>query len=299
MPSVNLDLEIEQGAVWTWAFAMIQTSGKVYDLSDYYLRMFVREDDGSVESGTLTQATNADPTVITSVAHGLETDDVITIVDHQPSADLYLVMNGGPYTVTVLNADTFTIADENGVDFDKSGDAGTDSGTGTWFTPPAIMLLDEANGGIYNRLTRGTFLVQQSATLTAAMDFNRAVYTLEMVFATITALASGTGWDLNINDGTGGGGTITASGGTPFAGLSTSNYLRVTGSDNANDWPAFGLGGQGGVRPTNTLATLSTLMPGTTNADDDNAVVSSLVLNEGAVLRLAQGRIILNREVPR
>lgn len=59
---------------------------------------------GAVASGTITGITEADPTEITSAAHGLETGDVITISgsDTTPSID-------GDHEITRTGANTFTI----------------------------------------------------------------------------------------------------------------------------------------------------------------------------------------------
>lgn len=63
---------------------------------------------------TITGATAADPVVITSVAHGFSTGDIIAIYDVGGMTDL----NGLMYEVTVLTSSTFSLADINGHNID-------------------------------------------------------------------------------------------------------------------------------------------------------------------------------------
>ena len=71
----------------------------------------------SVECGyvgkTITNITNEADAVVTAVAHGLETGDVVIITDVVGMEEL----NGETFTITVLTADTFSI----GYDTSDSG----------------------------------------------------------------------------------------------------------------------------------------------------------------------------------
>lgn len=65
---------------------------------------------------SISAATQADPCVITSAAHGLSVDDVIAIYDVGGMTDL----NGKRYLITAVTSDTITLADENENDIDST-----------------------------------------------------------------------------------------------------------------------------------------------------------------------------------
>lgn len=81
-------------------------------------------DDGT--SATITGATQADPCVITAVAHGFSSGDKIEITDVSGMTEL----NTNFYLITVLTDDTFSLQDLDGDDVDSTGfGAYTMSGT--------------------------------------------------------------------------------------------------------------------------------------------------------------------------
>lgn len=93
-----------------------------------------------LESGNITGATNANPIVITSVAHGLTSGSVVRIasVGGNTAAN-------GLWIVTVLTADTFSIA--------VAGNGGYISG-GTWKT--AGLYLIPITGSMVDSLEEGS-----------------------------------------------------------------------------------------------------------------------------------------------
>ncbi len=76
----------------------------------------------TILSGNITGFTPLNPARINSIAHGLSTGAIITISGVIAPVEL----NGGPYTITVVNANTFTL---NGIDATAFGAYG---GGGTW-----------------------------------------------------------------------------------------------------------------------------------------------------------------------
>lgn len=75
-------------------------------------------------SKAITGATALSPVRVNSTAHGLSTGAVITISGVTGMTDL----NGGPYTITVVNANTFTLNGIDGLLFSAY------TGGGTWFS---------------------------------------------------------------------------------------------------------------------------------------------------------------------
>lgn len=82
-----------------------------YGLSDYSNVW----DDGT--QATITGATQANPCVITAVAHGFSSNDKIEITDVAGMTEL----NTNFYLITVLTDDTFSLQDLDGVDVDSTG----------------------------------------------------------------------------------------------------------------------------------------------------------------------------------
>lgn len=66
---------------------------------------------------TITDATQADPCVVTVVAHGYQSDDQIFIEDVEGMVEL----NDINYLLTRLTVDTFSLQDTDGVDIDSTG----------------------------------------------------------------------------------------------------------------------------------------------------------------------------------
>jgi hypothetical protein len=60
----------------------------------------------SSPTGNISAATSASPIVITDVAHGLTSGQVVAIADMPGD---FVALNGNTYTVTVLTADTFSV----------------------------------------------------------------------------------------------------------------------------------------------------------------------------------------------
>lgn len=82
-----------------------------------------------VESGDITGATQANPVVVTAVDHGLETGDKVTILN---VAGMTQINSSTPFTITVVNDDSFSL---NGID-GTSYTAYTSGGTWTrWYDP--------------------------------------------------------------------------------------------------------------------------------------------------------------------
>lgn len=98
---------------------------------------------------TITNITSANPAVVTSAAHGLTTGDVVNILeasiaDGEPVVVSPHPINGGPYTVTVIDPDTFSVP------FNSSGAAYNDGGVATFpgisSGNPAVITTAAAHG---------------------------------------------------------------------------------------------------------------------------------------------------------
>lgn len=95
------------------------------------------------QTGTIANATNANPGVITSVAHGLTTGDMITISGVGGMTQL----NNNTYTVTVLSVDTFSI----GVDTTAYG---VYTFGGTWISLSTFGVINYLSSAVTISYTR-------------------------------------------------------------------------------------------------------------------------------------------------
>lgn len=104
---------------------------------EMYLSLCIKAPDSNRQ--WITEATNATPIVITSDAHGLETGDVITVVN--------VGGNGaakGTFAVTVIDADSFSL--------DGSTGDGDYTGGGQWWQcvdGAAALAMTDAGEGLY------------------------------------------------------------------------------------------------------------------------------------------------------
>ncbi len=116
-------------------------------------------DDIDVQPVHFTGWTQATPTVIAAVAHGLETGDQV-VIEGVASTDLLtpVVSINGTWVVTVIAADTFSIA------VDSSADTAWNTATGTWRPLPTTPYT----------LYRDTYVLPEDfvATDTAIMEGN-------------------------------------------------------------------------------------------------------------------------------
>jgi Ubiquitin-activating enzyme E1 FCCH domain len=95
------------------------------------------------QTGNITGATNANPGVITSTAHGLTTGDQITISGVQGMTQL----NGNTYTVTVVTVNTFSI----GVNTTAFG---VYTGGGSWISLSTFGTINYLTGNVVITYTR-------------------------------------------------------------------------------------------------------------------------------------------------
>lgn len=84
------------------------------DQEDYYARHIVHCLPDLIELGTVSDISNANPAVVTSPRHGLNTGAQIYLYGCLGMPEI----NGGPYTVTAINTDTFSL---DGVDSTNYG----------------------------------------------------------------------------------------------------------------------------------------------------------------------------------
>lgn len=108
---------------------------------------------GASEEGEIQGIANSNPAVVVSLLHGLITGDIITITDVEGMEEI----NGGPYTITVFDANVFTL---DGVD--STGFQGAIPGTGVWYMP------DLGNFGTINYSTGAVVITTTAPAGTAA-----------------------------------------------------------------------------------------------------------------------------------
>lgn len=100
--------------------------------------LFLRIWDVATLSGTITAATNATPIAVTSAAHGLNTNDTVTIsgVLGNPAAN-------GTFNITVSDANTFTL--QTAAAANVAGN-GTYASGGTWIkAPPKVAIVSSTD----------------------------------------------------------------------------------------------------------------------------------------------------------
>lgn len=122
-----------------------------------------RPADWGIEAFTMTGATQANPVVITKVAHGLASSDQVIISGVVGMTEL----NGTLYNITVINADTFSLQNEDDDDIDGSGYTAYASGgiVDVVGQPAAVTLFEERSAWA------GVPAYPQSVYLSTAGDF--------------------------------------------------------------------------------------------------------------------------------
>lgn len=101
--------------------------------------LMLRMDDSGTFNGTITGATNTSPIIVTSTAHGLNTGDLIQMTGVRGNSRA-----NGPWIVTYLSANTFSLNDSDGT----LANAYTTGGTWIGITyPESDWLLQAANLG--------------------------------------------------------------------------------------------------------------------------------------------------------
>lgn len=122
----NADGTIDNGLQYDFQAADVDTAGTFW----VWFRV------GDPKTGTITDAVQANPVVITSAGHGLVTGDIITITGIAGMVEL----NGRTFTVTKIDNDTFSLNGEDGTGHTNyiSGGTWTSSTTADeWTTFPA------------------------------------------------------------------------------------------------------------------------------------------------------------------
>tara|TARA_R100001132_G_scaffold8792_1_gene8422 strand:- start:488 stop:1084 length:597 start_codon:yes stop_codon:yes gene_type:complete len=110
-------------------------------------------------NASITDATNADPIVITSNAHGLSSKDVVNV-----SGVLGIPSANGSFAVTKVDANSFSL--------DRSAANGTYTSGGTWtrsrfqveFSPDDMTIVDSSIGANQVEHHRALFVVTYDAT---------------------------------------------------------------------------------------------------------------------------------------
>jgi hypothetical protein len=154
----------------------------------------------AVTDFTITDATQADPVVVTAAGHGLSNGDNVRIVMNQGMVELH----GNVYTVANSTASTFELKNENGTeDVDGTGFTAF-SGTGTGFkVSNTFSGLDHLEGKTVSVLADGAVQAQvvvSSGSVTLQNYFKKAIIglpyeskVLPMPFDAITQGGSTTG----------------------------------------------------------------------------------------------------------
>jgi len=121
--STDTVLMVKAGTKSTWAnngvfFLNWPTDALDEDEDVYRLEVSTSQ---SRTTGTITGASKASPCVITDVAHGLTTGDKVHIYDVAGMTEL----NDREYTVTVIDADSFSLDSEDSSDYTAYTSGGT------------------------------------------------------------------------------------------------------------------------------------------------------------------------------
>lgn len=118
----------------------------------------------SVTPQTLTSSTNASPSVVTKVGHGLATGDRVLIFGHATNTAI-----NGIFDVVRVDADTFTLKDIN----TGAAIAGNGVGANGWvMTAPKIVLCSDFRNAILHFNTAGTATL--TVKLAGSLGKNRA-----------------------------------------------------------------------------------------------------------------------------
>lgn len=154
--------------------------------------------DLSTLSGSVTDATNATPIVITSVTHGLKTNDVVTIANVMGN-----FAANGTFAITRVDADTFSL--QNSAGSNVAG-TGTYTSGGTWFKGSARCGIVSSTNATPIVVTTGThgFAVGDLVTIEGHLTNTNAVGTwvIAAVAATTIELQGSVGNGVGLATGT-------------------------------------------------------------------------------------------------
>lgn len=118
-PGTKFTAEVKDSSKKTRLFEFQFSTIQAYilEIGDQYIRFF--KDQGSIAEGdkVITGATQADPVVITSNAHGYSNDDEVLINEIVGMTEL----NGKRFIVANKTANTYELTDKDGVDIDGTG----------------------------------------------------------------------------------------------------------------------------------------------------------------------------------
>lgn len=163
-------------------------------------------------------------------------------------------------------------------------------------SPTSVELIErvESYQCLRNGLTAGTIRFKMDAEDTAARDFTVAGYDLELVKCTLEQIPYGGGFTsaaLDVNNGSDLS-TLTANGGTPFAGsvVAVGDVIRISNSRGHNNG-SFVVSAK-----TNTVITFTYPMPGSDQSAETGLILYRLVLDETNVIRFAAGKLTLSKE---
>lgn len=168
-------------------------------------------------SGTITAATNASPTVITSNGHGLSNGCQVTIAGATGNTNI-----NGTFTVNNVTSNTFQIASISGITLTLINGNGVFGGTCTWTLSPmenCALKLFSSNTTPAEGDTAGTYTeVSNGSGYTTGGQ-------------TLNSLQQSTAWAVPATVGAGGTGNWAQTGGGSFSGSTNvpeSTYAQLT-----------------------------------------------------------------------
>jgi hypothetical protein len=150
----------------TWPTSVsVSTQSTVGNFRARYKVTAVGDDESlpgvdTTNAKTITAITRANPAVVTSVGHGLATDDEVHIASVVGMTEL----NGRRFTITKIDADTFSLRDENSTDYAAYASAGTatptyceiklNNITGATQANPCVLTVAAGHGVVANELVQ-------------------------------------------------------------------------------------------------------------------------------------------------
>lgn len=287
--------EIKNSAHRSWAhkFRFNVNQSFTLEFGDQYVRFFTNRAPVVEGNKVITGATQANPCVITSVAHGYTTGNYIYISSVVGMTQL----NGKYYKITVLTADTFSLQDQDGNNINSTAFTAYSSGgvanrvlevTTPYLVADLVLstgefaLSFEQSGDVlYITHRTGKY---QPRKLTRLSNTNWTITTLETTNGPFKDLNTATGTTVYASAATGTGITVTASSAIFLANHVGSLFLIEREYKTATTQPQWEVGKAVGanvlrVSGNNTYESMNAATTGSVKPTHTDGVVSDGAVN--------------------